>query len=137
MRLKNIKIEVNNKYKIGGEIMIKREIIGAGMLLGASVVVTVVVSKMMKKHNKAKKEDSFQKDCIYLAALDDEICRREWNGKKINGDVINFPPKKESLYYRYQLFAELYAGYSEKQREKEIKKFEQRLYKNKLNQNKK
>lgn len=116
--------------------MYKKEIIGASVLLGASALTAAVVM-MFKKRDKIVTEDSFQKDCIYLAALDDEICRREWNGKKINGDVINFPPKRESLYYRYQLFSEMFAGYSRKELDKEIKKFEQRLYADKVKKIKK
>ena len=42
---------------------------------------------------------------LYMAALDDEICRNELEGKNIGGELILFPPKSESLQYRYHLFS--------------------------------
>ena len=44
---------------------------------------------------------------LYMAALDDEICRNELEGKNIGGELILFPPKSESLQYRYHLFLQM------------------------------
>lgn len=39
---------------------------------------------------------------LYMALLDDEICRNELEGNIIGGEEIRFPPKAESLHYRYR-----------------------------------
>ena len=46
--------------------------------------------------------------CWRLAFLDDMVCRHELNGVVIKGEPIVFPPKKESIPYRYKLFLEMY-----------------------------
>lgn len=114
-------------YKISN-----KEIFAASAaFLVVSTVAVSVVSKLNKLKKQAEKE-SFERDCMYMAYMDDEVGRKEFNGKKINGDIIKFPPKKESLYYRYQLFKELYGKYSPEDREKELRKLEQRYYKYKV-----
>ena len=39
----------------------------------------------------------FTRYALYMAALDDEICRNELEGNQIGGEVITFPPKAETL----------------------------------------
>lgn len=41
---------------------------------------------------------------LYMAVLDDEICRNELEGNRIDGETIVFPPRMESLQERYHLF---------------------------------
>lgn len=65
--------------------------------------------------------------CLYMAVMDDEICRNELEGNYMDGKEIVFPPKRESLQYRYNLFLEMYKTYSKKKLEKEIIKLEKRL----------
>ena len=64
---------------------------------------------------------------LYMAVLDDAICRRELDGLQIGGECIRFPPKADSLQYRYHLFLQ---GNRKKSREmlrSETAQLEQRL----------
>lgn len=64
---------------------------------------------------------------LYMAVLDDEICRNELEGNRIGDEVITFPPKEESLQYRYHLFLELNRTKDRRQLQQEIADLEQRL----------
>ena len=64
---------------------------------------------------------------LYMATLDDEICRNELEGNTIQGEPIVFPPKEESLQYRYHLFLGMNRKKSRKAIQSEIKQMEQRL----------
>ena len=64
---------------------------------------------------------------LYMAVLDDAICRRELDGLQIDVECIRFPPKADSLQYRYHLFLQ---GNRKKSREmlrRETAQLEQRL----------
>lgn len=65
--------------------------------------------------------------CLYLAVMDDEICRNELEGNTIGGKELVFLGKRESLQYRYHLFLKMYKNHTPQQLEREIKKLEQRL----------
>lgn len=89
------------------------------ILAGVGYVYYIFIPKMsMKKYTQA---------CLYLAVMDDEICRNELEGNFVEGKPIVFPPKRESLQYRYHLFLEMYKQYSKKKLEEEIKSMEERL----------
>ena len=60
-------------------------------------------------------------DLLYMAVLDDEISRRELEG------LAEFPPKKESLQYKYHLFLELNRKRSCKDIQQEISRLESHL----------
>lgn len=75
---------------------------------------------------------SYTQMCLYMAVMDDEICRNELEGNTIEGRKIIFPPKRESLQYRYHLFLKMYKQFSSRQLEQEIKKMEKRLQESKL-----
>ena len=60
-------------------------------------------------------------NALYMAVLDDEICRRELDG------ITEFPSKKESLQYKYHLFLEMNRKKSRKDIEREIQELEKRL----------
>lgn len=64
---------------------------------------------------------------LSMAVLDDEICRNELEGIKLDGNPILFPPKAESLQYRYHLFLRLNQRKSRRALEAEIAALEQRL----------
>ena len=49
----------------------------------------------------------FTRCALYMAVMDDEICRNELEGNRIGDEVITFPPKEESLQYRYHLFLQM------------------------------
>ena len=49
----------------------------------------------------------FTRYALYMAVLDDEICRNELEGCRIGDEVIRFPPRAETLQDRYQMFLQL------------------------------
>ncbi len=64
---------------------------------------------------------------LYMAVLDDEICRNELEGYQIDHEEIVFPPKVESLQYRYHLFLQMNRKKSKAQVLQEIAEMEKRL----------
>ena len=71
----------------------------------------------------------FTRYALYMAAMDDGICRNELEGNQIGDEVITFPPKEESLQYRYHLFLQMNRTKTRRQIQKEIADMEQRLQK--------
>ena len=69
----------------------------------------------------------FTRYALYMAVMDDEICRNEVVGNKIRDAVITFPPKSETLQQRYHLFLQMNRAKSRQQLQKEIAEMEQRL----------
>ena len=69
----------------------------------------------------------FARCALYMAVMDDEICRNELEGKRIGDEVITFPPKEESLQYRYHLFLQMNLRKTSAQLQEEIADMEQRL----------
>ena len=81
-------------------------------------------------YNKYMPKISFSKyteKCLYLAYLDDGICRNELRCKEIDGEDVVFEPKQESLNYRYSLFVHIYKNDSKQELDNEIKRLETRL----------
>lgn len=100
---------------------VKITILGISILsLGA----TIIAKKLLPKVPLRK----YTKNCLYIAIMDDEIARNNFEGKKIEkGDTIIFPDRRETLMYRYRLHLELYKKYTEEELEKEIKLYERLL----------
>ncbi len=71
----------------------------------------------------------FTRYALYLAAMDDEICRNELEGNQIGTGVITFPPKAETLQQRYHLFLQMNRTKSRRQIQADIADMEQRLQK--------
>lgn len=69
----------------------------------------------------------FTRYALYMAVMDDEICRNELEGNQIGDQVITFAPKAETLQERYHLFLEMNRAKSRRQLQEEIAKMEQRL----------
>lgn len=69
----------------------------------------------------------FTRSALYMAVMDDEICRNELAGNKIGDTVITFPPKAETLQDRYYLFLQMNRTKSRRQLRAEIAEMEQRL----------
>ena len=69
----------------------------------------------------------FTRYALYLAAMDDEICRNELEGNQIGTGVITFPPKAETLQQRYHLFLQMNRTKSRRQIQADIADMEQRL----------
>ena len=68
----------------------------------------------------------FTRYALYMAVMDDEICRNELEGNWIGDKVITFPPKIDTLQGRYHLFLKMNQTKSRRQIQKEIRKMEQR-----------
>ena len=49
----------------------------------------------------------FTRYALYMAVLDDEICRNELEGNRIGEETIVFPPKPETLQDRYHMFLQM------------------------------
>ncbi len=69
----------------------------------------------------------FTRSALYMAVMDDEICRNELAGSKIGDTVITFPPKDETLQERYHLFLQMNRTKNRRQLQVEIAEMEQRL----------
>lgn len=69
----------------------------------------------------------FTRYALYMAAMDDEICRNELEGNQIGDQVITFAPRAETLQERYHLFLEMNRTKSRRQLQQEIADMEQRL----------
>ena len=69
----------------------------------------------------------FTRYALYMAVMDDEICRNELEGNQIGAEVLMFPPKVETLQERYHLFLQMNRAKSRQQIQKEIAEKEQRL----------
>lgn len=69
----------------------------------------------------------FTRYALYMAVMDDEICRNELEGNQIGDEVITFPPKAETLQERYHLFLQMNRAKSCHQIQKEVLEMEQRL----------
>ena len=69
----------------------------------------------------------YTRRALYMALLDDEICRNELEGNQIGDEVITFAPRAETLKERYHLFLEVNRTKSRQQLQQEIADMEQRL----------
>lgn len=69
----------------------------------------------------------FTRYALYMAVMDDEICRNELEGNQLGNEVITFPPKAETLQERYHLFLQMNRTKSRQQIQKEIADMEQHL----------
>ena len=69
----------------------------------------------------------FTRYALYMAVLDDEICRNELEGNQIGDTVIQFGPKEKTLQDRYHIFLQMNRKKSRRQLRAEIAALEQRL----------
>lgn len=70
----------------------------------------------------------YTRRALYMALLDDEICRNELEGNQIEDEVITFPPTAETLQDWYHLFLQMNRTKSRRQIQAEIAEMEQRLW---------
>ena len=89
-------------------------------LSGLAVVVGIACRSLMIRM--PLKE--FTRYALYMAVMDDEICRNE-----LEGNQIGFPHKAETLQGRYHLFLQINRKKSRRQLQAEIVDMEQRLQK--------
>lgn len=69
----------------------------------------------------------FTRYALYMAVLDDEICRNELEENQIGDQIITFAPRAETLQERYHLFLEMNRTKSRRQLQQEIADMEKRL----------
>ena len=69
----------------------------------------------------------FTRYALYMAVMDDEICRNELEGNQIGDQVITFAPRAETLQERYHIFLERNRTKSRRQLRQHIADMEQRL----------
>ena len=69
-------------------------------LSGLAVVVGIACRSLMIRM--PLKE--FTRYALYMAVMDDEICRNELEGNQVGDEVITFPPKPDTLLKRYHFF---------------------------------
>ncbi len=93
--------------------------------LGCLAVVTASVACWRWMIRMPLKE--FTRYSLYMAVMDDEICRNELEGNQIGDTVIAFPPREESLQERYHLFLKMNRTKNHRQLQAEIADMEQRL----------
>lgn len=74
----------------------------------------------------------FTQYALYMAVMDDEICRNELEGNRIGDEVIAFPPRKETLQQRYHLFLQMNREKNRRQLQNEIMEMERRLLESRL-----
>lgn len=70
---------------------------------------------------------------LYMAVMDDEICRNELEGNRIGEEIIKFPPKPETLQERYHFYLQANRTRSRRQIQDEISAMEQRLQESRQN----
>ncbi len=71
--------------------------------------------------------EQYKSMSLYMAVMDDEICRNELEGQVVNGKPIGFPPRRESLPYRNSLFLNMNKGMTRVELEERIEELELRL----------
>ena len=102
--------------------MKKRYLIAAGAVLGLCGLGFGVYHRNFRMPLK-----EYTGYALYMAVLDDEIARRELDEIELDDRTVEFPPKQESLQYRYHLFLGLNKGETKQQLQSEIRDLELRL----------
>lgn len=69
----------------------------------------------------------FTRYALYMAVMDDEICRNELEGNQIGDAIIRFPHKMKTLQERYHHFLKINRKRSRRQLRKDIAEMERRL----------
>ena len=91
---------------------------------GLAVAVSAAACWRWKIRMPVKK---FTQYALYMAVMDDEICRNELEGNQVGDQVITFAPRAETLQERYHLFLQMNRAKSRQQIRQEIADMEQRL----------
>ena len=94
-------------------------------ILGCLAVATSTIVWKRRTFRMPFKE--FTRYALYMAVMDDEICRNELEGNDLGGVRIEFPDKMDSLQMRYHLFLQMNQKKSRQQILGEIAAMEQRL----------
>ena len=89
-------------------------------LAAGATAISAVAGFGMFRWNYQMPLKEYTANALYMAVLDDEICRRELAG------LTDFPSKKETLQYKYHLFLELNRRKSRKEIQQEIIRLEYR-----------
>lgn len=95
------------------------------LLLGALTLCGT--SAVFYKRNVRMPLKEYTRFALQMAVLDDEICRNELEGNRIGGEAIVFPPKTDSVPYRYHLFLNMNRKKSRRCLQSEMAAMEKRL----------
>ena len=71
---------------------------------GLGILGACVAGAVCRRRRRRFPLEEYTQYALYMAVMDDEICRNELEGNWINGEEIRFPPKMESLQQRYHMF---------------------------------
>ena len=95
----------------------------AAVLLGAGVGGYLLLRRSFRVPLR-----EYTRCALYMATLDDDICRREWDRLGQCSAAACFPEKAESLQYRYHLYLGMNRGKNRRTLQREIADMEQRLW---------
>lgn len=97
------------------------------LIFGMHILIISIGSLIAYKLNYKMSLKEYRKYALYMAVLDDEICRIELEENIIDSKEIKFPKKMETLTYRYDLFLNMNRKKSKKELQNEIDVLEMRL----------
>ena len=101
------------------------------LLISASALGLAGTSVVLLNKKYVISPGEYNKACIYMATMDDEIARMELDGKIINGKSIKFPPRQKTLYYKFTMFKEMNRHLSRTEMKEKIELLEARYEKSK------
>lgn len=97
------------------------------MSLGVSLIATGLTALYRQVHGPRMPKPEYQKRIGRMAAIDDRICRNRLEGNTFEGKPIVFPPREESIKYRYRLFYSMYRKCTREQLDAEFEKLKESL----------
>lgn len=108
-----------NKLTCKNKVYLFSGSLAMGMVIGGVFIYSLLPKVPLKQYTKT---------CLYIAVMDDEIARLRFEDKQTtNGEIVAFPPRRESLMYRYRLHLNMHKRLSAKELESEVKLYEAML----------
>lgn len=98
-----------------------------GTAAGLSVLGACIAGTVYYRRTIRIPLEEYTRYALYMAVMDDEICRNELEGNWIDGEEITFPPKMESLQQRYHMFLRWNRRKSREDIQAEVARMEERL----------
>ena len=96
-------------------------------MIGASALAAGVGGTLMLRMKYRMPLKEYTQYALYMAVLDDQICRKELEGVEIGGKAVTFPEKSQSIQTRYHLHLRCNQGKSRQEIRQEIRDMEHRL----------
>ena len=94
---------------------------------GLGILGACVAGAVCRRRRRRFPLEEYTRYALYMAVMDDEICRNELEGNWINGEEIRFSPKMESLQQRYHMFLRWNRRKSREDIQAEVARMEERL----------